>query len=118
MQDNLTDQEMAERVLGLHNNDVPDWHIDKAIKLANAEGIKLTDEHIDVIQFLREAYEKHGPFRHARSLTQALEAKYAEKGGLKYLYQLFPNGPVTQGCNLAGIEEPSDSVNASFGTSV
>lgn len=117
MQDNLTDQEMAERVLGLHNDDMPDWNIDKAHALARAEGITLSDEHVDVIQYLRGTYEKHGPIKHARSLTQALDTKYADKGGLKYLYRLFPNGPVTQGCKLAGIPEPSDSVNASFGTS-
>jgi len=118
MQENLTDQEMAERVLGLHNNDTPDWNIDKANTLARAEGIALTNEHIDVIQYLRASYEKYGQIRHARTLTQALEAKYANKGGLKYLYRLFPNGPVTQGCKLAGIPEPGDSVNLSFGTSV
>ena len=116
MQDNMSDKEMAERVLGLHEQDMTDWNIDKANALAGAEGLTLTDEHIDVIQYLRQTYDKHGPIRHARSLTQALEAKYADKGGLKYLYRLFPNGPVTQGCKLAGIPEPGDSVNLSFGT--
>ena len=116
MQENLTDQEMAERVLGLHETDMSNWNVDTANALARAEGLTLTNEHIDVIQYLRQTYEKHGPIRHARSLTQALEAKFADKGGLKYLYTLFPNGPVTQGCKLAGIPEPSDSVNLSFGT--
>ena len=118
MQDKLTDQEMAERVLGLHDNDTAPWDIDKARSLAKAEGITLSDDHISVIEYLRQTYDKHGPIRHARTLTQALEARYAAKGGLKYLYTLFPNGPVTQGCKLAGIPEPGDSVNLSFGTRV
>ena len=118
MQDKLTEHKISERVLGLHDDSMIDWDIDKARTLAKEEGISLEEDHIAVIEYLRQTYEKHGPIRHARTLTQALEARFAGKGGLKYLYTLFPSGPVTQGCRFAGIPEPGDSVNPSFGTSV
>lgn len=116
MQNHLTDREKAALVFGLHEDTVQPWDLSKAQAQAKAEGIELTNAHIDVIQYLRLTFEKHGPARHARTLTQALEAKFATRGGLKYLYQLFPGGPVSQGCKLAGIPLPSDSEDISFGT--
>lgn len=116
MQDNLTNQEKAKLVLGLHEETMEPWDLDKANILAKSEGITLTDAHIAVIQYIRTAFEKHGAIKHARTLTQALEAKFATRGGLKYLYTLFPQGPVSQGCKIAGIPLPPDSRSQSFGT--
>ena len=116
MQRKLTEQEEAHRVLGLHDEIMEPWDIEKAHRLAQSENIDLTDTHIDVIQYMRLTFEKHGPIKHARTLAQALEAKFAAHGGLKYLYTLFPNGPVSQGCKIAGIPLPPDSRSQSFGT--
>ena len=95
MQNTLTDQQKEELVFGLHAETAEPWDLHRANVIAQAEGIVLSDAHIDVIQYLRMTFEKHGPVKHARTLTQALEAKYATRGGLKFLYQLFPGGPVT-----------------------
>ena len=116
MQNNLTDKQKAELVFGLHDDTAQPWDLSQANRIAKAEGIVLTDAHIDVIQYLRMTFEKHGPVKHARTLTQALEARFATRGGLKFLYQLFPGGPVSQGCKLAGIPLPHDSTDSSFGT--
>ena len=40
------------------------------------------------------------------------------KGGMKYLYKLLPKGPISQGCALAGIENPAGNIDRSFGSVV
>jgi tRNA 2-thiouridine synthesizing protein E len=118
MQNKLTEEQKQSQVLGIHegNEIVEPWDQAVANKLATSEDIQLTDEHMEVLTYLREIYKKHGRVRHARSLTQALDTQFAAKGGGKYLYQLFPGGPVAQGCKIAGIPAPSDSRNESFGS--
>ena len=120
MQHELTEQEKQSLVLGIHNDgdELDLWDDAVAKKLANEEHIELTNDHLEVLGYLRRTYRKHGRIQHARSLTQALDTQFASKGGIKYLYTLFPNGPVTQGCKLAGIPAPSDSTNNSFGNTL
>jgi len=98
-------------------NDLEPWSEDRARKAAHEEGIGLTDAHMDVICYLRDHFAECGPETNARSLLRSLEEAYIEQGGRKYLYQLFPRGPVTQGCRLAGLPTPAGNADLSFGTS-
>ena len=41
-----------------------------------------------------------------RLLRDALEARFAGKGGMKYLFGILPGGPIAQGCALAGLKPP------------
>jgi tRNA 2-thiouridine synthesizing protein E len=118
MQDELTEEQKQSQVLGIHegNEIVEPWNQAVANTLAEAEDIQLTDEHMEVLTYLRKNYKKHGRVKHARSLSQALDTQFAAKGGSKYLYQLFPGGPVAQGCKIAGIPVPADSRDESFGS--
>jgi len=45
----------------------------------------------------------------------ALEERFAAEGGRKYLLELFPKGPVAQGCELAGLPVPAYASDGSFG---
>lgn len=116
MTDQLNDQQKAEFFLGLHNDELPAWNEALANQLAQSEGLVLTDAHFEVLHYLRRCHQRFGQISHARTLTQALETRFATLGGKKYLYMLFPAGPVTQGCTIAGIPAPKDSTNPSFGT--
>ena len=106
-----TDLEMQGR-----SAELEEWSEDIANALASQEGMELTPAHMEVLKFLRKYYVENGTPEHARKLTVALERQFERQGGLKYLYQLFPNGPVNEGCRIAGIPGPGDSVDRSFGS--
>lgn len=92
------------------------WTEDMARNMAREEGLALKEEHLDVLCFLRDNYMDCGPPPNARVLLRALEDAYVDQGGRRYLYGLFPGGPVTQGSRLAGLPTPPGSVDRSFGT--
>jgi tRNA 2-thiouridine synthesizing protein E len=93
-----------------------EWSEDLAKKLAAEEGVEMSAEHWEVIRFLRADYREHGNARSARDLLDTLTEKFASRGGKKHLYLLFPSGPVSQGCKIAGLPLPEYSRDASFGT--
>ena len=92
------------------------WNKAVAEKHASKEGVTLSPGHWEVLGFLRDHVRRHGPARHARELGDALEKRFGDKGGRKYLYQLFPGGPVGQGSRIAGLPVPADAADESFGS--
>ncbi len=91
------------------------WNTAMAIQTAQDNQLELTADHWEAIKGLQEYFAKHD-FGKRRELVDALEEKFHNKGGMKYLYRLFPSGPVAQGCVIAGIEPPSGSIDQSFGS--
>jgi len=94
------------------------WDPELAEVRAREAGLVLTARHWEVIGFLRAHFKEHGPVAHARTLVQALNHRFALDGGSRFLYQLFPQGPVRQASYIAGLPAPSDAIDESFGTSV
>jgi len=92
------------------------WSKAKAKSLAKSENLELTDAHWAVIKFLQSVYVERGRAPHARRLSAALNKAFAKQGGSKYLYQLFPGGPVAQGSRIAGVPAPHDTQDKSFGS--
>ena len=81
------------------------------------EGIQLTTDHKDVLQALREYYSRNESRQiNMRELRDALNEKFHHKGGMRYLYQLFPHGPIAQGCKIAGLPVPTGAVDKGFGS--
>jgi tRNA 2-thiouridine synthesizing protein E len=116
---NAQDSETSSKYAGIRLAELIDqnWNRNKSEKLAICEGISLTDQHWDVIDYLRKLYLKHGLPRFARTTARALNRQFAAQGGSKYLYRLFAGGPVTQGSRLANLRTPANATDASFGTS-
>lgn len=114
----MTDREKERQILGIHSDDLAfeQWTRAEAEEIAAAESIRMTDDHWAVVEFLREYYQSNGAPEHARQVTDALGARFAADGGLKYLFTLFPGGPVSQGNRIAGIPVPADSSDPSFGS--
>ncbi len=96
--------------------DLPPWDASVAEKLAAEEGIVLTDEHWEVVQFLRERFRHQGQVKSGRVLADELDSAFHGRGGSRYLYGLFPNGPVAQGSRIAGLPLPAYTTDPSFGS--
>lgn len=97
--------------------ELPPWSASRARELAAEEKIELTDEHWNVVNFLRDRFVREGQAKSGRQLVEALEKIYSDKGGRRYLYTLFPGGPVTQGCRIAGLPLPAYTTDPHFGSS-
>lgn len=116
----MTNREKQEMVLGIHDDEALEkfraWNKSEAEQTAKELGIELTPEHWKVIEFLRVHYENNGQLHHARELTEALNERFEDEGGSRWLYQLFPNGPVNQGTRVAGVPAPDDVTDPHFGS--
>lgn len=83
---------------------------------AEAEGIDLTEEHWEIIFYLRERYRNHGVAASAREVLEELEREFSAGRGRRHLYELYPGGPVSQASRLAGLPLPAYSRDPSFGS--
>ncbi len=92
-----------------------DWSIDDAKVIADDLGVTLTEHHLEVILALQEYYSKV-EFKNLRQIKDALNEKFHHCGGMKYLYEILPGGPVAQGCQLSGLNIPAGAVDKSFGS--
>ena len=88
-----------------------DWEKDVATVMAKEDDIELSDDHWEIINFLREYYEEYQIAPAVRVLTKAVGKNLGkDKGNSKYLYELFPYGPGKQACKFAGLPKPTGCV--------
>ena len=88
-----------------------DWSMDVAEEIARAESIQMTENHWEVVNFLREYYQEYQIAPAIRVLTKAIGKKLGpDKGNSGYLYELFPYGPAKQACKIAGLPKPTGCV--------
>ena len=91
--------------------DISVWSEELANLIAEDEDIDMTDDHWEVVNFLREYYEEYQVAPAVRVLTKAVKKKLGpEKGNSGYLYELFPYGPAKQACKIAGLPKPTGCV--------
>jgi len=88
-----------------------DWTEDVANEIAKSENVEMTQNHWEVVNFLREYYNEYQIAPAVRVLTKAIGKKLGpDKGNSKYLYELFPYGPAKQACKIAGLPKPTGCV--------
>jgi tRNA 2-thiouridine synthesizing protein E len=96
--------------------DWQEWDEEVAVALANDDRftgakIELTDEHWEIVRFLRKFYEEKGVAPPIRMLVKEVKkAMGPEKGKLEYIYKLFPSGPAKDACRVAGLPKPTGCV--------
>lgn len=86
--------------------DMSEWSEGFAMAIAEKEGITLTDEHWEVIWFIRESYEKKQVQAQVLDIIKYFRKKWGkDRGNNMYLHKLFPTGggPQKQGNRIAGI---------------
>lgn len=87
------------------------WQPGMAELMAKEDGITLTPEHWEIINFLRDYFVKFQIAPMIKILVKEIgKVMGPEKGNTKYLYQLFPAGPAKQACRYAGLPKPTGCV--------
>ena len=95
----------------------PGWTRESAFRTAQQEGLKLDADHWEAVRALQSYCARHAETAiDLRELHDALDELFHSKGGMKYLYQIFPAGPVAQGCRLAGLKAPAGVTDKGFGS--
>mgnify|MGYP001813139847 CR=1 FL=1 len=108
-----TDMESQERTYRM--NLLNELGEERVSEMADKEGIALSDVHLGVIECLRDYFLEFGEAEKGRDIEDMLDEVFDGHGGRKYLWNLFPGGPVTQGMRIAGLPVPLHSGDKGFG---
>jgi len=84
-----------------------DWSQELATVIARGEGMELTDERLEIVNFVREHFEERECIPEMRTLLKTLRARHGKEiATRKYVYSLFPYGYGQQACKIAGMRKP------------
>jgi tRNA 2-thiouridine synthesizing protein E len=87
--------------------DEQQWSRVVADALAQRNGLTLTEEHWKIIQFVRDYHDAYAIEPPMRALVKALAALIGKAAGnSRFLYQLFPDGPIKEASRYAGLAKP------------
>ncbi|MHB8348310.1 MAG: TusE/DsrC/DsvC family sulfur relay protein [Acidiferrobacterales bacterium] len=84
-----------------------DWDKSAAEVIAASEGLTLTQDHWDVIEYLRDQYFNHnGELPNNRHMVKGMQEIWSDrKVDSKTLFDLFPGNPSKQAGMIAGLPE-------------
>jgi len=86
--------------------DLNDWNEEVAAEIARIDGLELTEQHWDVMNYLRDEYiNNNGNQPNDRNMIKAMSEKWCRKVSSKELYDLFPGKPSKQAGQVAGLPE-------------
>lgn len=88
-----------------------DWSRELAVHIASLENITMTDNHWEVVNFVRNFYLEYKTSPAIRLLVKSMAKELgADKGNSIYLYKLFPKGPAKQATRIAGLPKPAKCI--------
>jgi tRNA 2-thiouridine synthesizing protein E len=84
------------------------WTIEIAKLFAEQDQLVLTDDHWQVINYVRNFYNEFNKSPSIRPLVKYLAKQLGEeKGNSIFLMMLFPGGPAKQATKIAGLPKPA-----------
>ena len=87
-----------------------DWSESYVKKMAKKDGVKLYNDHWEVIYYFREYYKQNlvSPTMHQMIIKlMSKNFKFHDKKKYeKHIYSLFPSDPIREICKLAGLPMP------------
>jgi len=96
-----------------------DWSeavaIAMAAKESGQEQGELSETHLGLVQYFREYYAENKVHPTMRTLVMTLGKHHGRrfhehKDYERFLYDLFPNGPIPELCKLAGLPKPPEAL--------
>ena len=84
-------------------SDFSEWNKEVGLEIAQEEGIEMTDEHWQVVEYLQAQWKEDVP----------LTIRRIGKSGvvdIKGFYRLFPKGPLKTSSKIAGIPKPASCI--------
>ena len=92
-------------------SELNEWNEEIALHIAELEQIQMSDNHWEVVHFVRDFYEEYQTSPAIRLLVKAMKKQLGEeKGNSIYLYKLFPKGPAKQATRIAGLPKPAKCI--------
>lgn len=92
--------------------DLHRWNPQLAEFMAVQEGITLTPDHWEVLNFLRAFYFEYGVTPMVKILMNHMAEELGpQRASREHLYNLFPQGPSRQGSRIAGLPEPQGCID-------
>jgi tRNA 2-thiouridine synthesizing protein E len=89
-----------------HLKDRKLWNRDVAIQLAATDQIQLTSAHWSLIDAVQKIYDETGDTPPMRLLIKVLRQRLNDSIDSRYLYRLYPDGPVRLASKHAGLPKP------------
>ena len=90
-----------------HLKDHTVWSDEIAIIMARADGLELGNKHWQIINLVRDIYLQTNTTPPMRLLIKAIKTNINEDiANSRYLYQIFPDGPVRLSSKYAGLPKP------------
>jgi tRNA 2-thiouridine synthesizing protein E len=84
----------------------PNYSDDVVPVIAESEGLKLSDDHWTVINFMRDKYREDGQTPNFRNMLKEMDELHPGVDWKKRLYELFPMQPNRQSAKVAGLPKP------------
>jgi tRNA 2-thiouridine synthesizing protein E len=84
------------------------WTSEIAEIIAQCENIELSEDHWEVVKYVRQFYQDYNKSPSIRPLVKYLKTVLPEeKSNSLYLQILFPEGPAKQATKIAGLPKPA-----------
>ena len=84
-----------------------DWSFELANSIIASMDINMSDVHWEVVNYVREHYEKTTTVPELRHCLKHLRNRHGKDVATRrYIYQLFPYGYGQQACKIAGMRKP------------